>query len=159
LSILEQSHYSLQYILADVQLNQSNVSFLETMFDFILVPSNVNSFSLNGTSLQQMSIEQSYQMAKFDFSMTFIYNPACDDNELSCSLICSQDLFNTTTVALMSRRFEYFFDQIFQINPLVNLMNGSMISISKFSVIPPEEAAEMEAVNFRRMENIGEEGM
>jgi hypothetical protein len=129
------------------------------MFDFIPVPSNVGSFSLNGTSLQQMPVEQSYQMAKFDFSMTFIYNPTCDDNELSCSLICSQDLFNTTTVELMSRRFEYFFDQIFRINPIVNLMNGSMISISKFSLIPPGETAEMEAVSFRRMENIGEEGM
>ena len=37
LSILEHSHYSLQHILADFQLNQSNVSFLETVFDFITV--------------------------------------------------------------------------------------------------------------------------
>ena len=45
LSILQHSHYPLQHILADFHLNQSNVSFLETMFDFITVPSNVDQLS------------------------------------------------------------------------------------------------------------------
>ena len=36
LSILEHSHYPLQHIVADFQLNQSNAPFLQTMFDFII---------------------------------------------------------------------------------------------------------------------------
>jgi hypothetical protein len=159
LSILEHSHYSLQHILADVQLNQSNVSFLETLFDFITMSSDVDSFSLNGVSLQQMSIKQSYEVAQFDFSMTFIYNPTCVDNQLSCSLICSQDIFDETTVVLLNQRFEYFFHQVFQISPSVSLMDDSMISINELSLILPTEAAEMEATIFRRLDNIGGEGM
>jgi hypothetical protein len=157
-SILEHSHYSLQHILADVQLNQSNVSFLETMFDFIPVPSNVNSFSLNGTSLQQMPIEQSYQMAKFDFSMTFLWNPTLDGNQLSCSLVCSCDIFNKTTVVLISKRFEYFIGQIFGTNSIINQMDNCMISINKLHLMLPAEIEEMERIVFRRLENTANEG-
>jgi hypothetical protein len=158
LSILEHSHYSLQHILADVQLNQSNVSFLETMFDFITVSSDVDRFSLNGASLEQMSIEQSYELAKFDFSTTFMHNPTCADNQLSCSLMCSRDTVDKTTVALLSERFEYFFNQIFGSSFSVSLMDDCMISMKKLSVILPEEAAEMEATIFRRLENTIKEG-
>jgi NRPS condensation-like uncharacterized protein len=159
LSILEHSHYSLQHILSDVQLNQSNISFLEIMFDFITVSSGVNSFSLNGASLNQIPIEQSFEVAKFDFSMTFTYNPTADNHQMSCSLICSQDLFDKTNVVLLSQRFKYFLNQIFGINLSANLIEDSMISINKLSVILPQEAAEMEAMIFRRLENTDKEGM
>jgi hypothetical protein len=159
LSILEHSHYSLQHILADVQLNQSNVSFLETVYDFITVSSDLDRFSLNCASLEQMSIEQSYEMAKFDFSMTFMYNATADDNQLCCSLMCSRDIVDKTTVAVLSQRFEYFFNQIFGNSCSASLMDDRMISMKELSVILPEEAAEMKAGIFRRLENIGEEGM
>jgi hypothetical protein len=159
LSILEHSHYPLQYILADVQLNQSNVSFLETMFDFITVSSDVYGFSLNGASLEQMSIEQSYEVAKFDFSMTFEYSPMYDDNQLSCALICSQDIFDKPSVSLLSQRFEYLFNQIFGIGSNVSLMDDCMIAMKKLSIILPEEVAEMEATMFRRLKNTIKEGM
>jgi aryl carrier-like protein len=159
LSILEHSHYSLQHILADVQLNQSNVSFLETMFDFIIVSLDVDRFSLNDVILEQMSIEQSFELAKFDFSMTFMYNAKADGNQLSCSLMCSRDIVDKTTVALLSQRFEYFFNQIFGSSCGVSLMDDCMISMKKVYVILPEEAAEMGAMIFHRLENIVEEGM
>jgi non-ribosomal peptide synthetase component F len=158
-SILEHSHYSLQHILADAQLNQSNVSFLETVFEFITVSSEVGSFSLDGAILEQMSIEKSSEVAKFDFSMAFAYNPTSDDNQLSCSLVCSRDIFDTTTVAILSQRFEYFFNQVFGISSDVSLMDDCMISIKKLSVILPEEAAEMQTKIFRRLENTVNEGM
>jgi non-ribosomal peptide synthetase component F len=159
LSILEHSHYSLQHILADVQLNQLNVSFLETMFDFITVSSDVNHFSLGGASLEQMYLEQSHEVAKFDFSMTFEYSPMCDDNQLSCVFICSQDIFDKTSVALLSQRFEHFFNQVFRSSCSASLMNDCMISMKELSIILPEEVAEMEATIFRRLENTIKEGM
>jgi hypothetical protein len=158
LSILEHSHYSLQHILADVQLNQSNVSFLETMFDFISISSNVNSFSLNGASLEQISTEQLNQVAKFDFSMTFLWNPTLDGNQLSCSLVCSCDIFNKTTVVLISKRFEYFIGQIFGTNSIINQMDNCMISINKLHLMLPAEIEEMERIVFRRLENTANEG-
>jgi NRPS condensation-like uncharacterized protein/aryl carrier-like protein len=159
LSILEHSHYSLQHILADVQLNQSNVSFLETIFDFVTVSSDVDRFSLDGAILEEMPIEPSHEFAKFDFSMAFAYNPTSNDNQLSCSLICSRDIYDKTTVTLLSQRFEYLFHQIFGNSSNVNPMNDCMISIKKLSVILPEEASEMEEITFYPLNNTVKEGM
>jgi hypothetical protein len=129
------------------------------MFDFITVSSEVGTFSLDGASLDQMSIEQSYQVAKFDFSMVFAYNRTSDDNQLSCSLTCSRDIFDKTSVALISQRFEYLFDQIFGTSSDMTVMNDCKISINKLSVILPEEAEEMEGIVFRRLESTSDEGM
>jgi hypothetical protein len=123
------------------------------------ISSYVDNFSLNGVSLDHLSIEQSYQVTKFDFSMAFVYNPAVDDNQLSCCFMCSRDLFHKTTVTLMSQRFEYLFDQIFRNSSCVNLIDDSMILIKKLSMILPEEAAEMGSIIFHRLENTVNEGM
>ncbi|CAF1537341.1 unnamed protein product, partial [Adineta steineri] len=56
LSFLEHSHYPLQHILTDLHLTQSNVSFLETMFDFITISRGVNDLCLNGVNLEQVSL-------------------------------------------------------------------------------------------------------
>ncbi|CAF1357665.1 unnamed protein product [Adineta steineri] len=45
LSILEHSHYPLQHILGDNRSSQSNVSFLETIFDFISVTDAIGTIS------------------------------------------------------------------------------------------------------------------
>ncbi|CAM4988680.1 unnamed protein product, partial [Rotaria socialis] len=74
LSILEHSHYPLQHILGDNRSSQSNVSFLETMFDFITVSKDIGHLSLNDTNLEQVPLEQAAEVAKFDFSLTFVYN-------------------------------------------------------------------------------------
>ncbi|CAF1559399.1 unnamed protein product, partial [Adineta steineri] len=113
LSILEHSHYPLQHILGDNRLNQSNVSFLETVFDFITVPADVSGLRLNDVNLQEVSLNESYEMAKFDFSLRFLYNSSSDDNQLSCSLICSRDIFDATTAAIIGRRLKYLCEQIF----------------------------------------------
>ncbi|CAF4233001.1 unnamed protein product, partial [Adineta steineri] len=151
LSILEHSHYPLQHILSDLHLTQSNVSFLETMFDFITISKDVSGLSLNGVNLQEVSLNQSYGMAKFDFSLNFIYNPSSDDNHLSCSFICSCDLFDETTLTMIGRRFQYVLEQLFS--------SKSSIFISKVDLILPEEVEEREAVMFHRLENIINEGM
>ena len=159
LSILEHSHYPLQYILGDVQLNQSSVTFLETMFDFITVSSDVDRFSLGGAHLEQTAVRQSHRVAKFDFSLTFTYNSTLNDNQLFCSFMCSCDLFDNATVELMSRRFQYLFDEVFGNRLCVNLMNDRVISIKELSIVLPEEAEEMKTTMFRRLENIHNEGM
>ncbi|CAF1593549.1 unnamed protein product, partial [Adineta steineri] len=47
LSIIEHSHYPLQYILTNLHINQSNISFLETTFDFITISSHSDELSLD----------------------------------------------------------------------------------------------------------------
>ncbi|CAF4155672.1 unnamed protein product, partial [Adineta steineri] len=113
LSILEHSHYPLQHILGDNRINQSNVSFLEIIFDFITLSKDMGYLNFNDANLEQVSLNESYEMAKFDFSLNFIYNSSSDDNQLSCSFVCSSDIFDGTTVSIIGRRFEYLCKQIF----------------------------------------------
>ncbi|CAF4204789.1 unnamed protein product, partial [Adineta steineri] len=91
LSILEHSHYPLQHILGDNRLNQSNISFLETMFDFVNVSKDVEYLCLSGANLERISLEQSLEMSKFDFSLTFEYNPSSDNKRLLCRCVCSKN--------------------------------------------------------------------
>ncbi|CAF1573732.1 unnamed protein product [Adineta steineri] len=159
LSILKHSHYPLQHILADLYLTQSNVSFLETMFDFITVSKDVEYLCLNDTDLEQVLLEQSAEVSKFDFSLTFQYNSLPDNRRLSCSFVCSHDLFEKSTISEIGHRFEYMFEQLFQTQSSnVPTMNMSS-SINNVCVILPEEAEEMELVVFYRLENIVNEGM
>jgi hypothetical protein len=91
--------------------------------------------------------------------MTFTYDPTANDNQLTCSVMCSRDIFDKTTVALVSQRFEYLFDQIFGTTFSVSVMDNCMISMKKLSVILPEEAAEIQTRIFCRMESIVKKGM
>ncbi|CAF4196999.1 unnamed protein product [Adineta steineri] len=153
-SILEHSHYPLQHILDDNRLNQSNVSFLETMFDFISMSKDVEHLCLNNTNLEQVSLEKSVEMSKFDFSLTFEYNLLSDNKRLSCSFVCSHDLFEQSTISQITQRFEYMFEQLFRTQSSnISVMNMSS-SINKLFIILPEEAEEMELVVFDRLENI-----
>jgi hypothetical protein len=158
LSILEYSHYPLQHILADSHLNQSNIPFLETLFDFITVSSHANDTSFGDATFEEVTLQQSYAVAKFDVSATFVYNSRANNNKLSCYFVCSRDLFDETTVARTARRFEHLFEQLFSTNSDTALINQSSTSISKLSLILPEEAEELQGVNFRRLETIVDEG-
>ncbi|CAF4192798.1 unnamed protein product [Adineta steineri] len=159
LSILEHSHYPLQHILSDLHVTQSNVSFLEIMFDFITVSRGVNDLCLNGVTLEQASLNDSYEMAKFDFSLNFIYNSLSDDNHLSCSFVCSRDIFDGTTVTNIGRRFQHVLEQLFSSNSISNCIDLYSTSISKIDLILPEEVEEREAIMFHRLENIINEGI
>ncbi|CAF4099703.1 unnamed protein product, partial [Adineta steineri] len=154
LSILEHSHYPLQHILANIHINQSNISFLETMYDFITISSHSNELSLDGTSLKQVSFKQSLEVAKFDFMLTFIYNPMLENNRLSFHLTCSYDLFDEITVTSIGRRLEYCFQQLFSSNQTINRIGTCFTSVSKFDLILPEETEEMEDIIFYRQSHI-----
>jgi hypothetical protein len=129
------------------------------MFDFVTVSSDHDHFSLNGVNLEQMSTEHPHEMTKFDFLLTFVYNPTSENSQLSCTLVCSRDVYDKTTVAQIAQRFEYLFEQLFGTKSSAILLDDSITSISKLSVILPDEAEEMQAVIFRRMGNTVNEGM
>ena len=159
LSILEHSHYPLQHILADSHLNQSNVPFLETILTLSLfLQISINYLSMDA-NLEQISLQQSYEVAKFDFMLTFVYNPTSDDDKLSCSFVCSRDLFEETTVTQIARRFQHLFEQIFRSKSTDIRMDPIITSINKLSLILPEEAEEIQRVKFCRLANIVNEGM
>ncbi|CAF1337734.1 unnamed protein product [Adineta steineri] len=159
LSILEHSHYPLQHILGDNRSSQSNVSFLGIIFDFITISNEDNDLCLNDVNLEQMSLEQSTEAAKFDFSLTFVSNPLSEDKILSCRFVCSHDLFEKSTISRIAQRFQYMFEQLFQTQSSNTLEINVSSLINKVSLILPEEAEEMELVVFHRLDNIVNEGM
>ncbi|CAF4150612.1 unnamed protein product, partial [Adineta steineri] len=158
LSILEHSYYPLQHILANLHMNQSNISFLETMYDFITISSQNDELSLDGTSLKQVSFEQSSEVAKFDFMLTFIFDPLLENHRLSFRLTCSHDLFDEITVTTIGQRLEYCFQQLFSCDGTSNQVNTCFTSISKFDLILPQGAQEMEDIIFCRQSHIANEG-
>jgi hypothetical protein len=161
LSILQHSHYPLQNILADTHLKQSNIEFFETMFDFVTISSNVDQLSLDRTTLKQVSLSQSSEVAPFDFMLKFFYDSTLNDGRsgLSCRFVCSRDLFDEMTVANMTRRFEHLFFQVFSSKFNTNQKEKSNTPISKLSLILPEEDKEMQGILFPRLSNILNEGM
>jgi hypothetical protein len=158
-SILEHSHYPLQHILADPRLNQSNVPFLETVFEFITASSNIGQLFFDGATLEEVSLIQSSEVAKFDFFFRFVYIPTLDDGRLSCRLTCSRDLFDETTVATIVQRFQHLFSQLFSSNVTVTQSDACFVPISQISLLLPEEVKEMENITFFRQPNIVNKGM
>jgi hypothetical protein len=158
-SILDHSHYPLQHILADSHLNQSDVSFLETKFDFITISSNMDRLSFDGTSLEQVSLKQQNGVAKFDFMLTLIHNPTSNDDKLSCRFVCSRDLFDERTVTKIAGRFQHIFEQLFSSKFSIAEFDKSITPINKLSLILSEETLAHQGVVFNRLQNIINEGM
>ncbi|CAF1513875.1 unnamed protein product, partial [Adineta steineri] len=157
LSILEHSHYPLQRILHDFHLNQSTVPFLQTVFDFITESSVNDQLTFDDVSLQRISLKQVSEVAKFDFTLKFIYNPISDDNMLSCRFICSRDLFEDTTLTKMIQRFQYLLEQLFSMDSNVNQIDLVVSPIAKLTLILPDEMNEMQNVAFYRQSNVTNE--
>ncbi|CAF1063333.1 unnamed protein product [Adineta steineri] len=155
-SILEHSHYPLQHILTDSQLKQSNVPFLETVFNFITL-SEKTQWSTDTAMLQELPIQESYGAAKFDFLLTCLYNPTSDDSKLSFCLTCTRDLFNEPTAKIIVQRLEFLVNQLFSSKSISDEINPSITSISKLSLILPTEAQEIEDTVFCRQQNIANE--
>ncbi|CAF4234467.1 unnamed protein product, partial [Adineta steineri] len=154
ISILEYSHYPLQNILTDIHANQSNVSFLQTVFDFITRSPDIDQLSLDDVNLKPIELKQSIEIAKFDFALTFIYNPMSNDDMLSCRFVCSHDLFEDMTVTKIARRFQYLIEQLFSMDSNINQTDILVSPITKLSLLLPEEAYEMERIVFCRQPDI-----
>ena len=159
LSILEHSHYPLQHILSDFHENQTSVSFLEIVFDFITASPNTSQLSLDGTTLRPVSLSSSSEVAKFDLMCTFIYDSSADAGQLSCRFVCSHDLYDERTVATMSQRFQHLLHQLFSSRLSTIISAQYNVSISRFSLILLDESEEMHGRVFHRLADVGNEGM
>ncbi|CAF0980449.1 unnamed protein product [Adineta steineri] len=151
LSILKHSHYPLQHILTDFRLNQLDVPFLELVFNFLPVSTNIDRYSIDNVCLEQVSIEQADEISQFDFSTMFLYNPTSDDHKLSCRFSCSHDLFDNTTVKTIAQRFQHLLSQLFLTNSNGMENNLSIKSIKNLSLILPEEADEIYTLSLDRV--------
>ncbi|CAF1663903.1 unnamed protein product, partial [Adineta ricciae] len=128
LSVLEHSHYPLQHIVG----SHHAPAFLETMFDYITIDSAMEQVNLDGALLQSTSFEQYDHVAKFDMMLTLFQHPS---DRLSCSLICSQDVFSEKTVQTLADRFLSLLKLLFA--PARLCM--TKLPLYHMSIIVPEE--------------------
>ena len=159
LSILEHSHYPLQYILADTDFKQFSAEFLETGFDFITITSNIKQLSFDGSTLERVSLSQSVEVTKFDFKLVFVYDMTSNDNTLAFHLVCSQDMFDKTSIETMTQRFQHLFSQIFSSKFDTLQVDDSPKPIGNLSLILPEEMEEMKGAVIDRLPFIVDIGM
>ncbi|UJR12905.1 hypothetical protein I4U23_017079 [Adineta vaga] len=95
------------------------------------------------------------------FDLTFILSHDHYARSTKCFLTCSADMFKyQANVDLLARRFKHILTQMF-CSPVVDepIHNQYSISISKLSLILPEEVEEMQGVIFHRLPTIINEGM
>ncbi|CAF1496030.1 unnamed protein product [Adineta ricciae] len=136
-SILEHSHYPLQHIID----NQHSPAFLEIMYDFIpLSSSNNEQVIVDGNVLEPISLEKDDFVAKFDFMLTLTEKSS---DEMSCSLICSEDRFDHSTVQTLLQRFTHLFSQLF--HPSISSLHTSS-PLYKLSLILPEEQSVIDSM-------------
>ncbi|CAF4576326.1 unnamed protein product, partial [Rotaria sp. Silwood2] len=159
LSILEHSHYPLQYILADFHLNQLNASFLEIVFDFMTSSMNDDHVIFNNGTLEQVAPELSSLVAKVDLTLTFFYKPTVNNDRVSYRFTCSHNLFDESTVETMARRFQHLVFQLFCSKSDVSEIDQAFTPIKKLSLILPDEAQEMQGAVFYRLSTLVNEGM
>ncbi|CAF3980841.1 unnamed protein product, partial [Adineta steineri] len=157
LSILEHSHYPLQYILTNFRLNQLDAPFLDILFNFLPVSTNIDRYSTGDVCLEKVSIEQPDEISQFDFSTTFLYSPTSDDHKLSCRFSCSHDLFENTTVKTIALRFQHLLSQLFLTNSNGMEKNLSTKSIKNLSLILPEEENEIYTLTLSRVTDVATE--
>ncbi|CAF1215320.1 unnamed protein product [Adineta steineri] len=92
-SILEHTHYPLQQIFQDLDYKHSSSAFLNILFDFITYSSDTDLLSVNQTQFQSVPLKQMQNVVKFDMKLLFFHDRTVQNQTISCSLICSQDVF------------------------------------------------------------------
>ena len=160
LSMLQHSHYPLQHLLADFSVTQRDVAFLETLFNFISVSPDDTHLSLAPDArLEQVSLEHAYEVAKFDFSLTFVHDLTSTDGRLRCTVTGSRDLFGARTVSEIGCRLEHFCEELFLSSAANGRMDACNSPLAKLSLLLPEEARELDDVVFCRQAHATNEGM
>jgi hypothetical protein len=91
--------------------------------------------------------------------LTFIYNPASNDDRLSCSFVCSRDIFDETTVGTIACRLKHLLNQLFSMNAIFSQIDTCLMPIIKLNLILSEETEEMKSIVFCRQSNVVNEGM
>ncbi|CAF1420302.1 unnamed protein product [Adineta ricciae] len=117
------------------------------MFDYITLCDVTDRVDFAGADVDRVSWERSEHVAKFDFMCTIVHDGSAVNNAMTCSLVCSKDLFDQGTVDRISRRFSRFIKQLF-----LSSNEWSKSPLYKMSIILPREAELIHELNRRQCE-------
>jgi hypothetical protein len=113
------------------------------MFDLVTLAPNIDRLTLGEAQLEPLSLQRKDNVTKFDLMCTFVYNPLAANNLMSCSVVCSQDMFNQSTVHTLVDRYSSLLRQLFNSVP----MSGMLQPLYKFSIILPNELTLIHELN------------
>ncbi|CAF1538288.1 unnamed protein product, partial [Adineta steineri] len=68
--------------------------------------------SVNQTQFQPVPLKQMQNVVKFDMKLLFFHDPTVQNQTISWSLICSQDVFDIETVEELSKQFQHLLSQL-----------------------------------------------
>ncbi|CAF4272018.1 unnamed protein product, partial [Adineta steineri] len=160
-SILEHTHHPLQQILQDLDYKHSSAAFLNILFDFITYSTDTDLRSVNQTQFQPVPLKQMQNVVKFDMKLLFFHDPTVKNQTISCSLICSQDVFDIETVEELSKQFQHLLSQLFiKHSSSTKTTSFDLVnqSISKLSFCLENVPKEIQQTIFHRLPNIKNEG-
>ncbi|CAF1384082.1 unnamed protein product [Adineta steineri] len=139
----------------------SSAAFLNILFDFITYSSDTDLLSVNQTQFQPVPLKQMQNVVKFDMKLLFFHDPTVQNQTISCSLICSQDVFDIETVEELSKQFQPLLSQLFvKHSSSTKTTSFDLVnqSISKLSFCLENVPKEIQQTIFHRLPNIKNEG-
>lgn len=159
LAILEHSQCPLQYVLGSSQHRKSTAAFLEIVFDFIILAPDFSRFSLQGAELELLPSRGTINVAKYDLMLTLVQKKSSLSTEISCSLICSRDLFDQTTVEQIAHCYHALLNQLFSLDIVVQSQGPTLKSFIAVPYSQTRLTGELHRIMFRRSLVFVNEGM
>ncbi|CAF1356500.1 unnamed protein product, partial [Adineta steineri] len=117
LIVVGHTHYPVQQLLQDLDYKHSPAAFLNILFDLITYSSDSDLLCVNQTEFQPVPLKQTQNVVKFDMKLLFFHDPTGQNQTISFSLICSQDVFDIETVEELSKQFQHLLSQLFVKHP------------------------------------------
>ena len=156
---MKMSYFPLQRI-----LTVTSSSFLDTSFEYQIKKNNIDGEHISIGNANLSLIPYSLQVgseefvSKFDFLLRFEHDLI--ENQLSCTIDASLDLFNRETIFRISQRFSSFMEQLF----LSDTFDRTSQPICQLSVVLSDEWQYIQSIdhqtsemNFQSMDQFHEE--
>ena len=144
---VEMLYFPLQRILAQHSNSLMSPAFLDTSFDYHLKEQNSDRMRVSVGEAVLATVPYSIQVgtdeivSKFDFSLTFQHDQA--NEQLSCKIDASLDLFDKKTVQAMAQRFDAILHQLF----LLPTFDITRQPIFELSLLLPDEVQRIQSIN------------
>ncbi|CAF1556340.1 unnamed protein product, partial [Adineta ricciae] len=153
--IIEHTYFPLQNLINYFNSNQTSsiIPFLNILFDFITYSTDNDLQSINDTHFESISLTKFENIVKFHLKSVFFFDSTSPNPTMSCSFICSKDLFDLATIEDISQQFQDLLSQLF--NRTANTNTTTISQLSRHSL---KQSKEMHKLNFSRLSNIYNHG-
>ena len=144
---LQMSYFPLQRILSQHSQSKESPTFLDTSFEYGWTEGNTSRVQMSNGEVVLLAIPYSTEISaeeivsKFDFSLRFRHDKS--NEQLSCRIDASLDLFDKTTVQTIAQRFHAVLQQLF----LLDTFDTINQPIFELSLLLPNDLELLRTIN------------